>query len=60
MYKCREERCRWTGDTPDKDTSGTPYCPACGSDVREMHTDTIPDDEGIIKPEEVIRPRTLN
>jgi hypothetical protein len=60
MYECREERCGWTGDTPDENTSGAQYCPECGGSVREVRTDTIPDDDGIIRPEEVIRSRKLN
>jgi hypothetical protein len=61
MYECHEERCSWTGDTPDEDTSGAQCCPACGGDVREVRTDAAADDDCIIRvAEEVIRPRKLN
>jgi hypothetical protein len=60
MYECREEHCGWTGETPDEDASTAQSCPECGGNVREVRTDIIPDDNGIIRPEEVIRPRKLN
>jgi rubredoxin len=60
MYECREEHYSWTGDTPHEDVSAASYCPQCGGSAQEVRTDTIPNDDGIIRPEEVIRPRKLN
>jgi transcription initiation factor IIE alpha subunit len=61
MCECREERCGWTGDTPDEDASAAQYCPECGGDLREVCTDTAADEDRVISAaEEVIRPRTLN
>jgi hypothetical protein len=60
MYQCHEEHCGWTGKTPDEDASAAQYCPQCGGYVHEVRADTIADDNGIIRPEEVIRPRKLN
>jgi hypothetical protein len=59
MYECREEYCGWTGNAPNEDVSAAPYCPQCGGGAQEVRTATIPNDDGIIRPEEVIRPRKL-